>query len=800
MFQNMISDLCLGLRRVLKMPGASTTVVSALSVGIGLCALMFSAIDGAILPALPFDNGDRIVRIARPDFSPVSAETYLYWEERQTSFDGLGFAAERTVNLAVDGRATEPVSAAAIAVPSFSLLSVEPILGRPFTDLDAAPGAPAVVIVSDDIWRTRFDADPDVLGRIVRLSGRPAQIVGVMAEGFGFPWGQDVWTPLRLDALRADGNPGRFVIFGMLREGVSRRAAAAELNALDEQRPRPATEALPVPVQVMTYTDIFNPAGAAQILAGTLLSVAILVLLVACANVTNVLLARAALRSREVAVRTALGASPTRIAMQFWAEVSLLALAGAVGGALLAQVGVGLIRSAIGTVEGLPFWFDLHVDLPVLTFISIAATVAAIVAGVGPAMFATRSHSHEYLKDASRATSSRRLERIMRRLIAAEMAVSLVLLVAAGLFVRSAINLQTYEFSFEPGGVYTAVVSLPAGRYESATARAAFADRLEASLAAMPEASSAAVTTALPGIGGTPRTVAIEGTHLASESGLPGTRYIATTPGFFPTFRVAVVAGRQFDASDRAGVLPVAVVSASFERRHFPQGAVGRRIALPEETAEPEWLTIVGVVPDLLAGGLDAESQDAVYVPFAQAVPMGFQIAVRSRTTANALAAPIRRAVASVDQDAALSYMWSLDEAIDAANAQHGWFSALFLVAGGLALALAAIGLYGITAFWVTQRTREIGLRMAIGGGRGRIVSFVLRRGMTPIVFGLSIGMLAALPVAWVLQGALLEVMPFDPLVFGAVLGVLLCAAWLGCLGPALRATRIDPQTALSSE
>ena len=795
MCDHILSDLRLGLRRLLKTPAASITVVTALSVGIGLCALMFSVIDGAILPTLPFENGDRIVQVTRSDRSPIVSDTYLFWGERQRSFEGLGMARRGTMNLAIEGRAPESVSTAAITASTFALLSVEPMLGRSFTASDAVPGAPAVVLVSDELWRTRFEADPGVLGRVVRLSSRPAEIVGVMPKGFGFPWNQDVWTP-----LRPDGNSETLGIFGMLREGVSLEAGAAELNALDAQRPRPATEPVPTPVRLTMFTDIFNPAGRARLIAGAMLSVALLVLLVACANVTNVLLAGAAVRSREVAVRTALGASRARVATQFWIEVSVLALAGAVGGVLLELLGIRLIRNAVSAAEGLPFWWDLRVDLPVLAFISIAAMVAAIVAGVGPAMFASRSNNQELLKNDSRTSSSRHLGTIMRRLIGAEIAVSLVLLVAAGLFIRSAVNLQTYEFSFAPDGVYTATVSPPERQYESVGARAAFAERLEASLAAMPQASSAAIATALPGIGATVRTVAVEGTHLASESGLPSTRYVAATPGFFPTFRAPVLAGRLFDSRDRTGGLPVAIVSASFERLHLPQGAVGRRIALPEKTGEPVWLTIVGMTPDLLAGGLQSQSEDAVYVPFAQAAPSRFQIAIRSRTSANVLAAPIRQAVASVDRDAALSFMRALDAAIDAANAASGWFSALFLVAGGLALALAAIGLYGIMAFWVTQRTREIGLRMAIGGGRGSIVGFVLRRGMTPVILGLAFGMLAALPVAWGLRGSLLEVAPFDPLVFGTVLGVLLCAGGLGCLGPALRATRIDPQAALAAE
>jgi putative ABC transport system permease protein len=262
----------------------------------------------------------------------------------------------------------------------------------------------------------------------------------------------------------------------------------------------------------------------------------------------------------------------------------------------------------------------------------------------------------------------------------------------------------------------------------------------------------------------------------------------------------AALAGRPFDSRDQTGGLPVAIVNTSFERLHLPQGAIGRRIALPEKTGAPAWLTIVGVVPDLAAGGVGSEVQDAVYVPYAQAASPRFQILVRSRASVSAIAEPIRQAVAGADRDATLSIMRSLDEAIDAANSSSEWFSVLFLVAGGLALALAAIGLYGIMAFWVMQRTREIGLRMAIGGTRGTIVGFVLRRGLTPVVIGLALGLLAALPVAWSLRGALLEVAPFDPLVFGLVLSVLLCAGVLGCLGPAFRATRIDPQAALAAE
>jgi len=400
-------------------------------------------------------------------------------------------------------------------VMTLPLLSVQPLLGRGFTNADAVPGAPAVVLVGHETWRTRLEADLGVLGRTVRVNGEPAEIIGVMPEGFGFPFDEELWTPLRLDALRPDRNPEGFLVFGMLRDGITTDVAAAELSALDLQRPRSAAESTPLPVDVMAYTDLIGSRAGTYLMAGAMLGIAFLVLLVACANATNVLLAQAAVRGREVAVRTALGASRARIAAQFWIEVSVLALAGAVGGVLFAVVSVRLVRNAMLSQGGggMPFWIDPRVDLPVLAFVAVSAVVAAMLAGVLPAVHASRANRHELLKDASRGTSSRRLGRIMGRLIGVELAVSFVLLVAAGLFVRSAVNLQVYEFTFAPEGVYTGSVRLPDATYAGTSERAAFVERLEETLADIPGASSATVTTAQPGVGGGRRAVAVEGVH-----------------------------------------------------------------------------------------------------------------------------------------------------------------------------------------------------------------------------------------------------------------------------------------------
>jgi hypothetical protein len=341
------ADVRLGLRRLLRSGAATFTVLTALSMGIGMSALMFSLIDGALLATLPFPAGDRIVQVHRVEHARLSAEVFDYWLARQSSFEGLGAWAERTVNVTIEGERSEPVQGAQLTATALPLLSVQPDLGRLFTEEDAGPGASSVVLVGHEIWRTRLNSDPDVLGRTVRLNGEPVEIIGVMPDGFGFPMSHQLWTPLHLDPLQPDRNPGSLSVFGVLRAGVPIGVAGSELNELDRQRPRTATEPYPVPVVVKGFTDIINPPGRSHLLAGVMLGVAFLVLLVACANATNVLLAQAAVRSREVAVRAALGASRVRIATQFWIEVSMLALLGAAGGALLGAVAVTLVRNAM---------------------------------------------------------------------------------------------------------------------------------------------------------------------------------------------------------------------------------------------------------------------------------------------------------------------------------------------------------------------------------------------------------------------------------------------------------------------
>ena len=802
-----VNDVRYGLRMLRKTPSATAMVLIALSLGIGLSALMFSLITGAVLATLPVEKGDQVVMLGRTDPLAQTADDYTAWAARQRSFDHLGAVSPSTVTLAVEGSGTTPVSAASITPSVLPLVSTVPTIGRPFTEQDAAPGAPAVILVSQDLWRDRLGADPNAVGRVVRVNGRPAEIIGVMPRGFRFPWSQDVWVPLDMDPIRGGAafavrTEGRLVV-GRLRDGVSAQDAARELTGLTreldtEQRGTTGPGSI---VGVRSYTDLFGGEGQSAMLAALLLGVALLVLLVACSNVANVLLARAIARRREIVIRLAVGASRLRITAQLLAETSLLAVGGAVGGIAIALVGTRQVEAI--TPPGMPYWIAYRVDWPVVWFIAIVAVLTTVMAGLMPAIQASRANTHELLKSDARGSSSFHLGRIMRRLVGVEIALSFVLLVLAGLFIRSGANVAGTDFAFDPEDVYSADISLPGMGYEDAASRARFADRLHETLGSLPPVAAVALSTGIPGVGssGVVR-IAAEGVTAVDSDGKGGweARSIVVTPGYFALFRASVVAGRNFESRDRAGAVPIAIVNERFAKRYFPSGAVDRRIRTVGAKGDSVWMTIVGVTTELMEGGLDGEVPEAIYLPLAQHPQTALTILARPRGGFASLPAPIRETLTALDRDVALSGVLPLDEVIASANSQYTWLSILFFVSGAIALFLAALGLYGVMAFWVIQRTREIGVRMAVGGQRRDIVRLVLRQGMTQMSIGLGAGVLLALSAAGLLDFALYGVAPYDPIVFGSVLVVLILAAWLGCWLPARRATRIDPLKALVAE
>ncbi|MGH7502211.1 MAG: ABC transporter permease [Longimicrobiales bacterium] len=805
--ESLIRDLRYGLRALRKNPASSLIAVFALSFGIGLTTLMFSIVYGALLRGLPFESPDELVRILRAMPSTgatdvgASIHDFADWREQQSVFDDLGAVATGVANLGGLADPPERLDGAWLSASSFEIIGLAPALGRVFTEDEDRPGARNVMLIGWKVWQNRFGADAGVIGRTVRVNGEETTIIGVMPDGFGFPSAQNAWLPLRLDALATPRGEGRAVrVFGRLRDGVTIDAANSELAVIGERIARAWPEANEgIETRVEAYTA--NVLGAEErVTLWTMFGAVVFVLLIACANVANVLIGRAIVRAREVGVRTALGASRRQIAFQFLGEALVLALAGAAAGTALAAIGLRLFNAAIEGTRP-PFWLVFQLDAPVLLCAIAATVVAALASGAIPALQAAGANTQEILKDESRGASSFRMGRLSRALVGLEMALSVGLLVGAGLMIRSVVNVYRFDLGFEEEDIFHARLMLPPIEYPDSATRIRFVDELRSGLGAIAGVESATIATGAPGLGSGGSSFVIEGRTDPDAQNPPFAAHVLVSPGYFEVFSSGVTKGRDFSDGDRAGSLPVAIVDEPFERRHFPDGtAIGRRIRLGRSSDEGTWLTIVGVVPDLFAGGLDDDRPEAIYRPIAQAGPTGLALVLRARGAGAAITPDVRDVLARLDPDIPIFTAGTLRDVIEQDNWVYGVFGALFMSFGAAALFLASVGLYGVMSFAVSRRTRELGVRMAMGARPIDVLRLVMRQGMTQSLIGLAAGTVLALAVAHLIRAALFNVQPRDPLVFVVIVLTLLSTALLACWIPARRATRIDALEALRYE
>ena len=805
-------ELTYSARMLRKSPGVVALAAGALALGIGLTTIMFSIVHGALLEGLPFEDSDRIVHLERTNLSEgiesmeVTLHDFLDWRERQTSFTDLAAFYDGTVNVSGAERA-ERFEGAFITPAAFRILGVDPVLGRTFVAEDDDPGSSPVVLLGWHVWQDRYGGDASVIGSSIRVNSEPATVVGVMPEGFRFPVSSDVWVPLRLDPAEVERGEGTTLeVFGKLREGVDLDRASAEMSTIAAR----LAEAYPetnegVGALLKPYTDEFI-GDEPKSLLWTMMGAVLLVLLIACANVANLLLARTAERAREMAVRSALGASRARIVGQILSESLVLAVVGALVGTGIAWVGIALFNRAIAPTDP-PFWIDIGLDPTVLLFIAAVTVAAALLAGVVPALQATGENMNEILKDESRGSSGFRVGRLSRGLVIGEVALSVGLLVAAGLMVRSIVNIQNVDYAFEDRGVLTARLGLFEAAYPNEESRRAFYDELLPRLDGTPGVRSAALATSLPGLWSYGTRFAVEGETYERDQDHPEARFVATTPGYFETFDVTPIEGRGIDAADRPGSLPVAVVNESFAARYFPGGSpVGRRIRMgtgvePGADEEPEpWRTIVGVVPDMHLSGIENEEPEGFYVPLAQADYRFISLVLRTAGDPGELASRLPSVVAGLDRDVPLYWVRTLEEAVAQENWFYGVFGTLFMVFGAAALFLASVGLYGVMATSVSRRTHEMGIRMALGAQPGDVRRLVLRQGLVRIGIGVGIGLLLAAGLSRTLDILLFDVEPWDPLIFGAVVALLVATGVAASWVPSLRATRVDPMVALRYE
>ncbi|MCI0432842.1 MAG: ABC transporter permease [Gemmatimonadetes bacterium] len=804
---SLLRELRHGARMLRKTPGASFIAVLALTIGIGLTTMMFSILYGAMIRGLPFDQPEELIAITRTRPAEgsrnlgVTIHDFVDWRASQRSFDDLFAYYSTGINLA-GGDVPVRLDGAALTAAAFRVLGVRALMGRTFTEDDDRPGAPSVLLIGWDLWQRQFGGDPGIIGRGVRANGEEVVIVGVMPRGFGFPNAHSAWVPLRPDPGRDPRGQGQIVnVLSRLRDGTSLTSARVELDAIAQRLAReyPASNEGVAILATSYMSERLGPEERA--LLWSMLGAVIFVLLIACGNVANLLIGRAVLRTKEIGVRTALGASRLRVISQFLAESFVLALAGAVLGTGLAAFGIRAFNAAIVDTEP-PYWLNIALDGPSLLCAIAAGFIATLAAGAIPAIQAARANTHDILKDESRGTSSFRLGRLSRVLVAGEIAMSVGLLVGAGLMIKSVVKLYTIDLGFDATQVFTARTSLADTVYVAAERRLRFAEQLLEQLEAIPGVEAATIATQRPGINAGQSSFAIQGETYLSPNDQPAAAAVTVAAGFFAALGFEPLAGREFTTQDRDGAVPVAVVNLAFERRYFAgQSAIGRRLRIGRsDNEETPWLSIVGVVPDLQSANEREDEPEAIYRPLAQASPRFFTLLARSRVAPATLAPAVRAAIANIDPDLALDEIGSLQQVIRRDNWPVAVLGTLFVAFGAAALFLASIGLYGVMAFSVTRRRREMGVRIAVGAQRSAVLGLVLRQGMTQTAIGLAIGTLFALAVSRVLAAILFRVEPRDPLIFATTVLVLVGTAALACWLPAQRAARFDPVEALRSE
>lgn len=801
-----LQDLRYGSRLLLRNRAFSAISIVTLALGIGLTTTMFSIVYGALLRGLPFEEPERIMHVERNNLErditsmEVTIHDFEEWREQQDVFESLAAYYTGTVNVSGSERA-ERFDGGFVSANLFDALRTRPALGRTFVEGEDQPTATPVAIIGHDLWRDRFDSDPGVIGRTIRANGVEREIVGVMPQGFYFPMNQAIWLPLGLNSSRHPRGEGMTLeVIGRLREGVSIDQANAQMNSIARRLAGAYPETNEgVGAVVQPYIHEYIP-DEPRALLYTMLGAVFFVLLIACVNVANLLLSQGMLRMKEVGIRSALGASRARVVAQFLTEPFAMAVAGSVLGTGLGWLGVRMFNAAIADTNP-PYWIDIRVDAPILLFVLGLTLFVTLASGLLPALRVSSGNMNEILKDESRGSSSFRIGKLTRGLVIFEVALSCGLLVAAGLMVKSIAQLKTIDFGFDPAPIFTARVGVPEAQYPDTVMQIRFFEELQRELAGTPQLRSVALSDASPALGSAWQSMAIEGAAYATDRDVPAAHLSAVTPGFFDVVGVPLRRGRDFGAQDTESSLPVAIANESFVRRHFPDGeAIGKRVRVGNTTSERPWLTIVGVAPDLYMDGVENEDPEGIYVPVSQNSRRFLTILARGAGDPLSLSSPVRDAVARVDSDVPIYFVEGLAARIARSTWFFSVFGSIFMIMGAVALFLAGIGLYGVMSFAVSRRTREMGVRMALGATGRDVLRLVLRQGAVQLALGLVLGLAMAAGLSQLLADVLYRVTPRDPLIFGSIVLVLSGIGALASWVPAQRATRVDPMVALRDE
>jgi len=807
----MLNDLRYGIRALKRNPAVTITAVVALALGISSNTAIFSVADAFLFKPLALKEPERLVMLPetrgdRPiaGSNNVAPANFEDWKRQAGSFEQL--AAFSIVSFNITGQGDpEGVLGDRVSRGLFEMVGAQPLMGRVFRPEEDQPGHEQEVILGFGLWQRRYASDPEIIGKTVRLDGKPYTVLGIMPKDFHFPLGAELWTPMAMDDKeRAVRGPRYIDVAAKLKPGVTVRQAAAEMETIAKRLAQTYPETnRGWHVRVMPIRD-FLLGDLTRTYTWMLMGAVGFVLLIACANVANLQFARATFRTKEIAVRTALGAGRWSIVRLLLAESVLLGLAGAAGGIWLAGWDLDMIRAHMPPeiARWVSGWDQIRLDGRTLLFTVLVAVIAGVVSGLAPALESSRPDLNETLKEGVRGSSSGRSgSRLRGVLLTGEIALALVLLVGAGLMVKGVRGLIAINDNLAPQSLLTMRITLPESKYKESREISAFFGRALASLETVPRVESATLGTSVPygNLGSTSR-FSIEGRpEDAGELRLAQDQIIS--PHYFSTMGVGLRDGRVFSERDGADSERVAIISQDLARRYWPNGtALGHKIKLGGANDKEPWLTVVGVVDSVRYNWFQTVPRPAIYRPYTQVGRPWTYVALRTSGDPLALVAGVRHQIAALDAELPVFDVMTLEKLISESVLGLSYVAVMMTVLGGIALVLACVGVYGVMAFAVSERTREIGIRMALGAERTDVLRLVIGRGLVVTAIGLSIGFVLSLMLARLLASFIFGVSATDWQVFGGISLALAAAAMLACYVPAQRAMGIDPVEALRYE
>ncbi len=805
--ESLLSDVRYAVRNLIKRPGFTAIAVITLALGVGANSAIFSTINALLIKPLPIPEQDRVIAIwdKAPsrgiEHNEVAMANYLDWRTQNKSFEHLALERWWSTNI-TGGDTPERIQGFLVTANFLDVIGVKPIKGRNFSEEENQPGKDAVAIITFSLWQRRFGSDANIINKTITTNAITRTVIGVLPAGFNYPKGAEVYAPMPMspEVIKSRGNHSYYVI-GRLKPGVSLQSAQADIDTITARLAAQYPETN-VGLGATAYPIVADTVRMYETALWVMMAAVGFVLLIACANVANLMLARASGRQKEIALRAALGASRWRIVRQLMVESLIIALVGGALGVLIAFWGIDLLRASNPgeAAKYAPGWDHLGINLPVLVFTLAISLLSGLLFGLAPAWQVSKPDLNDALKEGGRhsAGGPRRLRSL---LVVSEIALSLMLLIGAGLLFRSFLALLKTNPGFNPEGVLTMNVNLPFAKYKEDAQGAAFYSDLVQRVKKLPGVQSAAVVNYIP-LGGSNSSehFLIDGTPEPPPGQETGGRYRVCTPDYFQTMGISILKGRGFTDQDKAGSKPVIIVNETLARRHWPNGdALGKRIRFYGPLERAPWMEIVGIVQDV-KHELNLPFTADYYLPHAQDPWNAMVLVARTTVEPGSVAGPIRQQVLAIDKDQPVFDVHTMHEVRAISVALYTFGFAMIGIFAAVALVLAAIGIYGVMAFAVTQRTQEIGIRMALGARALDVLKLIVKNGMLLTAIGILVGLAGAFAITRLMASLLFGVSPTDVVTFALVTAGLLLVALFACYIPARRATKVDPLVALRYE